>query len=80
MERRVNQVNGHVKAMLALEAVRRKREEHYDRYLRPLDRKRDTVAVEIATRERTLSGGQQAEARRILGVIRETSRHGARAW
>ena len=62
-------VNGYVKAVLALEAVRRKREERYDRLVRPLDRKRDALAVEVAARERALSGGQQAEARRILGAI-----------
>ena len=60
-------VNGYVRAMLALEAVRRKREERYDRYVRPLDRKRDALAIEVGARERALSGGQQAEARRILG-------------
>jgi hypothetical protein len=31
-------VNGYVRAVLALEAVRWKREERYDRYVRPLDR------------------------------------------
>jgi hypothetical protein len=62
-------VNGYVKAALALEAVRRKREERYDRYVRPLDRQRDVLAVEAATREMALSGGQQAEARRILAAI-----------
>jgi hypothetical protein len=62
-------VNGYVKAVLALEAVRKKREERYDRFLRPLDRKRDLLAVEVAAREKALSGGQQAEARRILGIV-----------
>jgi hypothetical protein len=62
-------VNGYVRAVLALEAVRRKREERYDRYVRPIDRKRDALAAEVAARERALSGGQQAEARRILGAI-----------
>jgi hypothetical protein len=62
-------VNGYVKAMLALEAVRQKREQRYDRYVRPLDRRRDLLAAEVAARERALSGGQQAEARRILGTI-----------
>ena len=31
-------VNGYVKAVLALEAVRRKREARYERVVRPLDR------------------------------------------
>jgi hypothetical protein len=43
-------VNGYVKAVLALEAVRRKREERYERVVRPLDRKRDELAAEVATR------------------------------
>jgi hypothetical protein len=62
-------VNGYVKAVLALEAVRQKREERYDRYVRRLDRRRNVLAAEVAARERALSGGQQAEARRILGTI-----------
>jgi len=62
-------VNGYVKAMVALEAVRRKRDDRYERYLRALDQKRDRLAVEVATRRRTLTGGQQAEARWILGAI-----------
>jgi hypothetical protein len=62
-------VNGYVKAVLALEAVRRKREERCDRFVRPLDRKRNVLAAEVAPRERALSGGQQAEARRILGTM-----------
>ncbi len=62
-------VNGYVRAVLALEAVRRKREERYDRYVRPFDRKRDTLMAEVAARERALTGGQQAEARRMLGAI-----------
>jgi hypothetical protein len=61
-------VNGYVKAVLALEAVRRKREERHDRYVRPLERKRDLLAAEVAAREGALSGGQQAEARRILAA------------
>jgi hypothetical protein len=60
-------VNGYVKAVLTLEAVRRKREERYDRFVRPLDRKRDVLAAEVATRMRALTGTQQAEARRIVG-------------
>ncbi len=62
-------VNGYVKAVLALEAVRRRREERYDRYVRPLDRRRDVLVAEVAARERAMNGGQQAEARRILGTI-----------
>ncbi len=62
-------VNGYVKAVLALEAVRRKREDRYDRFVRPHDRKRDVLAAEVAARGRALSGGQQAEARRIIGAI-----------
>ena len=38
-------VNGYVKAVLALEAVRRKREARYERVVRPLDRKRDALAA-----------------------------------
>lgn len=62
-------VNGYVKAVLKLEAVRRKREERYERYVRPLDRQRDVLAAEVATRVNALTGGQHAEARRILGAI-----------
>lgn len=61
-------VNGYVKAVLALEAVRRKREERYDRFVRPLDRKRDELSAQVATRVKALSGGQYAEAQRILGA------------
>ena len=43
-------VNGYVKAVLALEAVRRKREARYERVVRPLDRKRDALTVEVTTR------------------------------
>ena len=64
-------VNGYVKAVLALEAVRRKREERYDRFVRPLDRKRDELAAEVATRRRALSGGQLAAAQRLLAMIAE---------
>ena len=54
---RSRKVNGYVKAILALEAVRRKREDRYDRFVRPLDRKRDELAAEVATRVKALSGG-----------------------
>ncbi len=43
-------VNGYVKAVLALEVGRRKREDRYARVGRPLDRKRDALAAEVATR------------------------------
>ena len=55
--------------MLRLDEVRRKCEERYDRYVRPLDRKRDGLAAEVDRRMRALIGTQQAEARRILGAI-----------
>jgi hypothetical protein len=58
-----------VKTVLRLEEVRRKREERHDRYVRPLDRKRDVLAAEVDRRMRALIGTQQAEARRILGAI-----------
>jgi len=67
-------VNGYVKAVLALEAVRKKREERYDRFIRPLDRRRVQFAADVATRHGALSGGQQAEATRILGAINGTVR------
>ena len=57
-------VNGYVKAVLALEGVRRKREARYERVVRPLDRKRDTLTVEVATRLRAWNGGQRAGAQR----------------
>ena len=66
---RSRKVNGYVRAVLALEAVRRKREERYDRFIRPLDRKRDQLAAEVATRLRALSGGQYAAAQRLLAAI-----------
>ena len=62
-------VYGYVKAVLALEAVRRKREARYERVVRPLDRKRDALTVEVATRLRALSGGERAAAQRLLAVI-----------
>lgn len=72
-------VNGYVKAVLALEAVRRKREERYERYLRPLDRRRDELTVQVGARERALNGGQQAEARRLLDAINGATPFGCRA-
>jgi hypothetical protein len=62
-------VNGYVKVVLRLEEVRRKREERYDRHVRPLDRKRDVLVAEVAVREKALSGGRLAEARRILAAV-----------
>ena len=55
-------VNGYVKAVLAFEAVRKKREDRSARVVRPLDRRRDELAAEVATRRRALSGGQLAAA------------------
>jgi hypothetical protein len=65
-------VNGYVKAILALDAVRRKREARYERVVRPLDRRRDELAAEVATRLRALSDGQLAAAQRLLAMIAET--------
>ena len=67
---RSRKVNGYVKALLALEAVRRKRDERYKKFVHPLDRKRDQLAAEIATRLSALSGGQYAAAQRLLAVIK----------
>lgn len=67
---RSRKVNGYLKAVLALEGVRKKRDDRYDRFVRPLDQKRDQLAAEVATRLSGLSGGQQAEVQRILQAIR----------
>ena len=69
-------VNGCVKAVLALEAVRRKREDRYARVVRPLDRRRDQLAAEVATRRRALSGGQRAAAQRLLAMITQATAGG----
>ena len=66
-------VNGYVKAVLALEAVRNKREDRYARVVRPLDRRRDELAAEVATRRRALSGGQLAVAQRLLTMIAQVA-------
>ena len=66
---RSRKVNGYVKAMLALEAARRKRDERYERFVRAIDPKRDRLVVQVETRRRALTGGQQAEARWIVGAI-----------
>jgi hypothetical protein len=63
---RSRKVNGYVRAVLALDAARRKREDRYDRFVRPLDQKRDALAAQVAARAGALSGGQLAEARRLL--------------
>lgn len=62
-------VNGYMKAVLALEAVRNKREDRYDRFVRPLDRKRDQLAAQVARRLRALTGGQYAEAQRLVAAM-----------
>jgi hypothetical protein len=62
-----------VRAVLALEAVREKREARYDHVVRPLDRRRDTLTVEVATRLRALSGGQRAAAERLLTMIMQAT-------
>ena len=66
---RSRKVNGYVKAMLASEAVRPKRDARYERFVRALDLKCDRLVVEVETRRRALTGGQQAEARWILGAM-----------
>ena len=70
---RSRKVNGYVKAVLALDAVRRKREDRYDRFVRPLDRKRDALAAQVAVRAGALSGGQLAEARRMLAAVQAST-------
>ena len=66
-------VNGYVRAVLALEAVRKQREARYDRVVRPLDRRRDALAAEVAMRLRALSGGQLAAAQRLLALIAQAT-------
>jgi hypothetical protein len=66
-------VNGYVKAVLALDAVRRKREARYEHVVRPFDRKRVALTVEVATRLRALSGGQRAAAQRLLAMITQAT-------
>lgn len=72
-------VNGYVKAVLALDAVRKKREERYARVVRPLDRRHEELAAEVAMRLRALSGGQLAAAQRLLAMIGETMANGGGA-
>ena len=72
-------VNGYVKVVLALEAVRKRREDRYERVVRPLDRRRDELAAEVATRLRALSGRQLAAAQRLLAMIAEAIANGGGA-
>jgi hypothetical protein len=51
----------------------KKREARYDRVVRPLDRRRDALTVEVATRLRALSGGQRAAAQRLLAMITQAT-------
>jgi hypothetical protein len=64
---RSRKVNGYVKAVRALEAVRRKREARHERFVRPLDRKGDALAAEVGRRiaraERDAAGGGAADPR-----------------
>ncbi len=69
-------VNGYVKAVLALEAVRRKREDRYARVVRPLDRRRDELAAEVATPLRTRSGGRLGAGQQLLAVISQAAGDG----
>src|SRR5262245_38698937 len=66
-------VNGYVRTVLALERVRSQREAQYERFIRPLDRKRDSLAAEVASRLRALTGGQYAEAQRLLARVASPS-------
>ncbi len=53
--------------------MRRKREDRYERVVRPLDRRRDELAAEVATRRRALSGGQLAAAQWLLAMIAQAT-------
>jgi hypothetical protein len=66
---RSRKVNGYVTAVLALEAIRKKRDARYARWVCAVDQKRDRLAAEVETRRRKLSGGQYAAARWILNAI-----------
>ncbi len=66
-------MDGYVQAVLALEAVRGKREDRYARVVRPPDRRRDELAAEVATRLRALSGRQLAAAQRLLAMITQAT-------
>jgi len=53
----------------------------YARVVRPLDRRRDQLAAEVATRRRALSGGQLAAAHRLLAMIAQaTAGDGTANW
>jgi len=73
---RSRKVNGYVKAVLTLEAVRKKREDRYDRFVRSPDRKRDQLAAEVATRLRVLSGRQHGEVQRLPAAITTATAYG----
>lgn len=62
-------VAGYLKAVLALKKIEKRRAERYDRYVRPLDRKRDVLIADVALRARALNGGQAAQAQRVLREI-----------
>jgi hypothetical protein len=57
---RSRKVNVYVRAVRALDAIRRKREEQDDRFVRPFDLKLDALAAEVGTRVRARSGGWAA--------------------
>ena len=65
-----------MKAVLRLGEIRRKREERYEQYMRPLDRKRDVLAADVDLRMRALIGTQQAEAK----VFQTKGYHAATVW
>lgn len=54
---RSRKVNGYVKTILALEAVKRKRAARYERFVRALDQKRDRLAAEVEKQRSVLTGG-----------------------
>ena len=66
-------MNGYVKAVLALEAMRRKREDRYPRVVHPLDRRRDELAAEVETQRRALSSGQLAAPQRLLAMTTQVT-------
>ncbi len=70
MKSKSRKVAGYVNAVLALEAIEKKRAERYDRYVRPLDAKRDTLLANVTLRAGALNGGQMAQAQRMLREIK----------
>jgi len=60
-------VNGYVKALLALEAARRKSEERYDRFVRSLDHKRVASAGTPISTPDTKATARQCHPERVLG-------------